>query len=96
MTKIEREEYRHFYDKCTVNRYYNSNESSYYIVTHEGVSVRFCISTHHGSYRGKMTTVISRDKSMKKVRRIAWELWKEVRNNNISNEVKFKKRKSRK
>lgn len=63
-----------FKDNCTLKRTYRSKKSSYWQATYKDEVYKFCISNHHGSYRGKLFTFISLDHSESKARQFAGDM----------------------
>lgn len=64
-----------FMNDCEIDCYYQSKQSSYYKVKYNDVTVKFCISDHHGIYRGNLPTVISKKRKSSYVKKIAWDLF---------------------
>ena len=76
MNKRERIEHSHFFANCVVECYYNSKASSYYKVKYKEEVYTFCVSDHHGAYRGGLITIISRKRSNNKIKQIAFDIKK--------------------
>lgn len=71
-----------FLDECEVKCNYHGKSSSYYTVTYEGEEIRFCISDHHGKYR-KCDTIISKKRTLKHAKQIAWTMYENGRSNTL-------------
>ena len=62
-----------FINECKVKRTYKSVSSSYYIVTYLKESYYICISDHFRPNRNKYFTIISKKRTHKTAKQIAWD-----------------------
>lgn len=63
-----------FFNGCVVECTWQSSQSAYYDVKYNEENYRFCVSDHHGVYRGNLPTIISKNRKIKKIKQIAWEM----------------------
>ena len=65
-----------FFKECEVKNK-TSKTSSYFEVKYKNHTFRFCISDHFAEHRKKLITIISKDRTTKKAKHIAFEMYKQ-------------------
>lgn len=63
-----------FIKGCEMYCKYRSKKSTYWRATYQGEIYEFCISNHHGQYRGKLYAFISLDHSEENARQFAADM----------------------
>lgn len=79
MTGLKVFERKQFYEYVVINELYKSKQSAYFTARYKDWACSFCISDHTGKYRGKLMYVFSKDKSKKRAKQIAFELYEKRR-----------------
>ncbi|AFM54793.1 hypothetical protein B620_gp15 [Croceibacter phage P2559S] len=63
-----------FIKGCKMEKKYTSKKSTYWRATYQQEVYEFCVSNHHGDYRGKLYTFISLDRSEATARQFAADM----------------------
>lgn len=72
------QEHLDFYQNVEIECWYYSKSSAYYKATYKDEVYKFCVSDHHGIYRGSLITVISKNRKKQKIKQIAWDIRTEL------------------
>ncbi|MCP4052871.1 MAG: hypothetical protein GY739_07370 [Mesoflavibacter sp.] len=74
MSNYKLQEHLDFYQNVKIECLYNSKSSAYYKATYKDEVYKFCVSDHHGMYRGNLITIISKKRNKNKIKQIAWDI----------------------